>query len=352
MSSPGALLQTLESIRQRLKDHRALYEQNEAAVSMQIITPILNALSWNVEDPDEVQPNVSTEEGRPDYTLIHDGKKRLFVEVKKLSVDVEKPEPMRQLSKYAFGEGIKYGLLTNGSLWVLVRSFEEGTTLSERIVWRADIEAEELQKAAKKLLTVSKVNIGQIEDLVRKAQILDEVWHSLCDEPSELVQALIPVYETLLASGYPQYHFDGLEIEEHISETIREITSGPSEPGPGPPPVPELEPWPSGGRPTRMTIQGDAFEVRRSYDILINTGNWLIKRGKLKSSDCPVAAGHRRNLVNLEPKHKYGEAFSAPKKLANGLYIETKFSNTACISHARRLLERFGYSPQVLEIRD
>jgi hypothetical protein len=352
MSSSGALLQTLESIRQRIKDHRALYEQNEAAVSMQIITPILKALGWNVEDPNEVQPNVSTEEGRPDYTLIHDGKKRLFVEVKKLSVDVEKIEPMRQLSKYAFGEGIKYGLLTNGSLWVLVRSFEEGTTLSERIVWRADIEAEELQKAAKKLLTVSKVNIGQIEDLVRKAQILDEVWHSLCDEPSELVQALIPVYETLLASGYPQYHFDRLEIEEHISERIRELTSGPSELGPGAAPVPELESWPSGGRPRRMTIQGDAFEVRRSYDILINTGNWLIKRGKLKSSDCPVAAGHKRNLVNLEPKHKYGEAFRAPKKLANGLYVETHFSTTACINHARRLLERFDYSPQVLEIQD
>lgn len=352
MSSSDALLETLEFIRQRIKDHRALYEQNEAAVSMQIITPILNALGWNVEDPDEVQPNVSTEEGRPDYTLIHDGKKRLFVEVKKLSIDVEKIEPMRQLSKYAFGEGIKYGLLTNGSLWVLVRSFEEGTTLSERIVWRADIEAEELQKAAKKLLTLSKANISQIEDLVRKAQILDEVWHSLCDEPSELVQALIPVYESLLASGYPQYHFDRLEIEEDISDRIREITSGPSEPVQGPTPVSESESRPSGGPPRRMTIQGDFFDVRRSNDILVNTANWLIKRGKLRSSDCPVAAGPKWNLVNLEAKHKHGKPFYNPKKLANGLYLETNFSATDCVQHARRLLERFGYSPQVLEIRD
>jgi hypothetical protein len=351
MSTSGALLETLEFIRQKIKDHRALYDQNEAAVSMQIVTPILKALGWNVEDPDEVQPNVSTEEGRPDYTLIHDGKKRLFVEVKKLSVDIEKIEPMRQLSKYAFGEGIRYGLLTNGGVWVLVRSFEEGKTLTERIVWRADIEVEEAQKAAKKLLTVSKANVGQIEDLVRKAQILDEVWSSLCDEPSELVQALIPVYETLLASGYPQYQFDRLEIEGHIWERIREITSGSSETGPGAGPAPEFESGASGGPPSTMTIQGEALEVRRSYDILVNTANWLIKRGKLKSSDCPVAAGHRRNLVNVEPKHKYGEAFSAPKKLANGLYIETKFSTSACIKHATRLLERFGYPPQVLEIR-
>jgi hypothetical protein len=352
MSSSDALLETLEFIRQRIKDHRALYEQNEAAVSMQVITPILRALGWSVEEPNEVQPNVSTEEGRPDYTLIHDGKKRLFVEVKKLSIDVEKIEPMRQLSKYAFGEGIKYGLLTNGSLWVLVRSFEEGTTLSERIVWRADIEAEELQKAAKKLLTLSKANISQIEDLVRKAQILDEVWHSLCDEPSELVQALIPVYESLLASGYPQYHFDRLEIEEHISEAIREITSGPSEPGPGPAPGPESESRPSVGRSSTMTLQGEAFKVHWAYDFLVNTANWLIKRGKLKSSDCPVAAGHRRNLVNVEPKHKHGDPFRTPKKLEGGLYLETHWSRTDCIKHARRLLERFGYSPQVLEIRD
>jgi hypothetical protein len=352
MSTSGPLLEILEFIRQRIKDNRALYEQNEAAVSMQIVTPILRGLAWNVEDPDEVRPNVSTEEGRPDYTLIHDGKKRLFVEVKKLSVHVEKPEPMRQLSKYAFAEGIKYGLLTNGTLWVLVRSFEEGTTLSERIVWRADIEAEEPQKAAKKLLTVSKANVGQIEDLVRKAQILDEVWHSLCDEPSELVQALIPVYETLLASGYPQYHFDRLEIEEHISERIREITSGPSEPVPGPTPVSESESRPSAGRSSTMTLQGEAFDVHWAYDLLVNTANWLIKKGKLKSSDCPVEAGFRRNLVNVQPKHKRGEPFRNPKKLEGGLYVETHWSRTNCIKHAKRLLERSGYSPQVLEIRD
>ena len=42
-------------------------------------------------------------------TLFKNNKKVLFVEAKKLSVDVEQREVIRQLAKYCFGEGMKYG---------------------------------------------------------------------------------------------------------------------------------------------------------------------------------------------------------------------------------------------------
>jgi len=99
-----------------------------------------------------------------------------------------------------------------------------------------------------------------------------------------------------------------------------------------------------------MKLAGQVFELRNSYEILVNTANWLVTRGRLKASDCPVGIGYKRNLVNTQPKHKDGNDFRNPKKLSNGLWIETKYSTAACIVYARRLLERFGCSPDTLVI--
>ena len=128
-------------LRERINKHRPFYERNEQAVRDQIVNPILRLLEWDTENPEEVQPNVSTEEGVPDYTLIKNGRKILFVEAKKLGIDIEQLEVIRQLAKYAFSEGTKYGVLTNGSKWMLIKSFAEGTNLTDRIVWKTNIES-------------------------------------------------------------------------------------------------------------------------------------------------------------------------------------------------------------------
>ncbi|MFQ6135428.1 MAG: restriction endonuclease, partial [Nitrososphaerales archaeon] len=97
------LNESLDIVGDGLKKYRSIYEQNEMAVRDQIVNPILRGLGWNPEDPEEVQPNISTEEGVPDYSLIKNGKKVLFIEAKKLSVDIKQREVIRQLAKYCFG---------------------------------------------------------------------------------------------------------------------------------------------------------------------------------------------------------------------------------------------------------
>jgi hypothetical protein len=99
-----------------------------------------------------------------------------------------------------------------------------------------------------------------------------------------------------------------------------------------------------------MKLAGQVFELRYSNEILVNTANWLVTRGTLKASDCPVGMGPKRNLVNTQPKHKYGDAFRQAKKLSNGLWIETHYSAADCIHNARRLLQRFGCSADTLVI--
>lgn len=344
------LNEALAPIVEKIKSFRSLYEQNEMAVRDQIVNPILRNLGWDPENPEEIQPNVSTEEGVPDYSLIKNGKKILFVEAKKLSVDIEQKEVIRQLAKYSFSEGTRYGVLTNGAVWILIRSFEEGTTLTERIVWKTDLENEELPAVIRKITTVSKTNIEHIEVLVKKVQILDEIWQSLLEEPEEMIKGLMPVVKSIITQGYPDYQFEDTEIEDLLKERVKEIISGPSEEK-TPSEIP-IEPisW-RGESPRKMKLKGEVFELRNSFEILVNTANWLIKNGKLRPSDCPVGIGRsKRNLINKEPKHKYGGDFRAPKKLSNGLLIETHYSTAGCINYAKRLLEKFGVSSDILMI--
>ena len=173
------LKEIMETVIVRMKKHRSLYERNEMAVRSQIVDSILRSLGWNIENPEEVQPNVSTEEGIPDYSLFKGDKKLLFIETKKLSIDIEQKEVIGQIAKYCFGEGVKYGVLTNGAIWILFRAFQEGIPMTERIVWKIDVENDEIAATIRRLNTISKENVTEIEKLVKKLQILDEIWHSL-----------------------------------------------------------------------------------------------------------------------------------------------------------------------------
>jgi hypothetical protein len=344
------LSQVLTSVIDKIKKFRSLYEQNEMAVRDHIINPILKSLGWDPENPEDVRPNVSTEEGVPDYSLIKNGKTILFVEVKKLSVEIERREFISQLGKYCYSEGKKFGVLTNGSLWVLFRSFEEGTTLTERIVWKTDLEKEEPLAISRKITTISKNNIEQIELLVKKVQVLDEAWKSLLKEPADIVKGLMPVVKSLISQRYQNYQFEDPEIEDLLKEKVKEIISGTSE-GEAPYDILTESAPGSGESPQKMKLKGETFNLRNSFEILVNTANWLIKNGKLKTSDCPVVIGRgKRCLINRQAKHPDHSDFRAPKPLSNGLSIETHIGTKGAIDYARRLLEKFGVSPNILTI--
>lgn len=343
------LKETIKAMIQKMKKYRSLYEQNEMAVRSQIVEPIIKGLGWNTENPEEVQPNVSTEEGIPDYSLLKSNKKVLFIESKKLSIDIEQRKVIRQLAKYCFSEGMKYGVLTNGAIWILFRAFKEGTTMAERIVWKNDIESDNIAATTRRFNTISKENITDIEKLIKKLQILDEIWHSLLDEPKDLVRGFIPIFDNLIKEGYPEYEFDQTEIEDFIKERVKELIS--------PKEGPIIEPGPStgpkewrGAQLRRMKIGTNTYKIRNSYDILVNTAEWLIRKAKLRREICPIASGHKRNLVNIQPKHRYGDDFRSPKRLSNGLYIETHYSTASCITNARKLIERCGYHGNILEV--
>ena len=100
------------------------------------------------------------------------------------------------------------------------------------------------------------------------------------------------------------------------------------------------------GKPKRMQIGSERYEWGPKKEIFINTANWLIDKGDLKSSDCPVNIGIRKKIIVID---KNPNTLKEPRELKNGLYIDYQYSRRAPV-YAKRLLEKYRYDPEMLQI--
>ncbi len=157
---------TIKEILLKIHTHRELYVRNEEAVKQHLIGHIFRTLGWEWDNPFEVRPEEKTEDGRADYALILDGKVFAYVEAKNLGINIVKNEkPLRQLGRYCFNTGVKYGILTNGAIWVVLKAFEEGSRLADRILLKINLEHEPPERSALKISLLSKDKIHEVEKL-------------------------------------------------------------------------------------------------------------------------------------------------------------------------------------------
>lgn len=97
-------------------------ENNEQECRDEFISPLLECFGWDVSNKqgklpqykDVVVEKFANVRDRPDYTLTLNGLSKIFVEVKKPSVDITKDkEPALQARRYGWNAGHKIVLLTN-----------------------------------------------------------------------------------------------------------------------------------------------------------------------------------------------------------------------------------------------
>jgi len=119
------LLQTIENLRVRLDDLRK-HGLKETPTRTIVIGPILEALGWDVRDPNEVQEEYPTVDGRSvDYALMINGQPALLVEAKPLDDPLNNVKDITQVVGYAANAGIVWCILTNGIRWQVYRSVEQ-----------------------------------------------------------------------------------------------------------------------------------------------------------------------------------------------------------------------------------
>jgi predicted type IV restriction endonuclease len=112
-------------LRQKLPGLRR-HSLKETPTRTIIIDPLLEAFGWEVRDPDEVQLEHPTVDGKSvDYALKLNKKPVLPVEAKAMDDSLDDVKAVTQVVGYANNDGIVWCILTNGIKWRVYRSVEK-----------------------------------------------------------------------------------------------------------------------------------------------------------------------------------------------------------------------------------
>jgi len=145
------LLDTIETVRERINSARSVGGWNEAQTRASLIDPILTALGWDTADPTLVRHEVKSSGGRADYTLReNDDDLVAIVEAKPLR-DLLGMKEVGQTTTYANHVGAPYAVLTNGDRWVLYDVFEQAK-IEDRCLLDVTVSSADLHEVALELL--------------------------------------------------------------------------------------------------------------------------------------------------------------------------------------------------------
>ncbi|GAA0708064.1 hypothetical protein Drose_30830 [Dactylosporangium roseum] len=108
--------QSVERLERFRRHPQRLGEQNTKA---SLIEPIIDALGWDVYDPDEVHREYRrrTTDNPVDYALLLLRTPRLFIEAKGLGENLDDPRWANQTISYAAVAGVEWVALTDGAEW-------------------------------------------------------------------------------------------------------------------------------------------------------------------------------------------------------------------------------------------
>jgi len=122
MKSRIALLDIVElvvKLKKKIEDPqiKILLQGNEALTRYALIDPLLRALGWDTEDPDQVEPEFATKVGKADYALKIDKKPVIIVEAKALGTQLDDRDIIKQVIPYAYAAHAPYIVVTDGNRW-------------------------------------------------------------------------------------------------------------------------------------------------------------------------------------------------------------------------------------------
>lgn len=300
------ILELIVKLKEKMSKYGDNFSKNEFLVRYSLIDPFLRALGWDTEDPDQVKPEYSIGAGRPDYALFLKGKKSpiAFVGAKKLG----KAEDLEQHVSYCVQEGVKFFITTDGDHWEFYDTFKQTRTPDKKVVeWY--ISREEPSRILFKSLSIANLETFGETPLTPYLTNVPE------QSNNKSIEAV--------TSSSELYKIQSKRINVQKIESLK---------------------------PLSLTINGETFPIKKSKEVLIQTTEWLIRKGKLTNSTPPIEVGPKRWLINSKPIHKDGKEFRGRQKLSNGLYLETNFSTRQVVQASKNLMKHFGYPENLISV--
>ncbi|MCL4434830.1 MAG: restriction endonuclease [Actinobacteria bacterium] len=172
---------------------------NEANTKIVLIEPILEALGWDIRDPDEVHREYRRLPGdNPvDYALLLLHAPQLLVEAKSMSERLDDPKWANQTVAYATAAGVEWVVLTNGTDWRIYNA--HAPVPLEQKLFRSVKIREDLDTAAATLRLIGKENM--------RNNRIKELWKVYCVD-QQVSEAL-------------RYLFDGVEPAKQLVDAVR-----------------------------------------------------------------------------------------------------------------------------------
>ncbi|MCS6769715.1 MAG: hypothetical protein NZ570_04690, partial [Candidatus Caldarchaeum sp.] len=242
------LVEKVACLKRRIEKHGSALQRNETLTRYVLIDPFLRALGWDTEDPGLVLPEVPTQAGRPDYTLLHNGQRIAFVGAKALG----KQEDLLQYVSYCVSQGVRYFIATDGSKWEVYDTLIQKPLEDKRI---ADWD-------------LSTMEAGEI---IRRAFSI--MRHAGIGKPPDVIEWPPP-------KGTPIS-----EIKHRPGEKMRYSSI--------------------------VFPDGKQYRLERWKDILIESVRWLIETNRLMKPPIKVGKV-KRYIVNYKPVHEDGRRFGNP----------------------------------------
>ena len=318
-----SLLELVETLKQRVKQHGDDLKASEALTRYALIDPLLRELGWDTSDPAVVVPEYRSGSGSADYALLCDGSPAMMVEAKKLGTHLQ-DSVILQVLNYCQMEGTKHFAITDGARWGIYDTHKP-------------VPMNEKQVAAFDLMSQS---------------------------PAEFCLNALSLWRPSAQAGYVAGDHS-LIINEPVkpqlsatndSRVMRDIA----------PPPDRVTPLPGDWRPLTaidhkgpMPVEilfpdGHQPSLERWNGMLIETVNWLIHKGMLLRSHCPIRSspnrGHRY-VVHTEPTHMNGTKFKNEKLTRDGFYVEMGYSPRGCVRCVLAIINHIGQDPAQFKVR-
>ena len=225
---------------------------------------------------------------------------------------------------YCIQQGIAYAGVTDGSHWQLYRTFEP-VPMVEKLVLDVHISDAPAHESALKLLLLWRPNLASGKAIPASEPIpvsntaFTEPHESAPPSPAPLPPAALPT------SG------DGWVP---LSTFARQDGAD----------VPPAVRFPDGS-----VVNG----LRYWRELPTKTAAWLWFSGALNQSNVPVESSNRRYIVNTQPTHQNGNAFTGTNTRVEGtpLRIETNISAGTALDHTKKLLEHCGVDPATVQLQ-
>ena len=327
---------------QRIIENGCTHEfRNESELRENVVSELLKSLGWDpfTEVSHEVIVQVGTQPLKMDY-LVGTKEKKFAIETKRSIVNIlENNSAYQQLTSYMklIREPVDYGFIYNGKNFLIFRKNDEKPVLE----WRCGDPISIIQ-------AFSKENFPEkLEELLEDQTNREIVSEFISEEKDSLKRIMIDAIEknTKVPRNFIEKNLE-IKLDLISNNTAPMITENGASWGNNTRGRKRKKPF----HVSKFLIGGELHKVKHSNEILIETAEWLIKKGKLTISNCQITSGSIRYITNDAPYHQNGSAFRMPYNLSNGVFIELHNSGERSESLAKLLLARFGYPENTIQV--